>query len=238
MRPPLCILLLTYSPDIDHPRSKYAEQTLISVLDNIQYEGEIRVHIADDGSPEEHREKLRQIAGGYAFVTASSSSNSERGGYGANYNIALQTIHSHSSIIMPIEDDWNLNRSLNLNELVDSLEAGSPYNIGCIRLGYLGYTQELSGRLVKLMDKNFLLFDPNSAEPHVWAGHPRIETRDYQRRMMPWPEGIDPGTTEFVVAHRQEVRKGVVWPLDIVRGYGDLFSHIGAVQARSDQVAV
>lgn len=237
MLPPLCALLLTYSPSIDHPRSEYASVTIQSTLNRLKdYDGELRVHIADDGSPEEHREKLREIAGGYKNVISASCTNSQRAGYGVNYNLALQTVHLHSYIILPLEDDWELSKELPINELVQTLTEAEPDGIGCIRLGYLGWTQPLRGELCHYTGHTYLRLDPESPEPHVWAGHPRLETRAFQRKIEPWPEGLDPGTTEFVVANRKAAREGVLWPMDLIQGYGDLYKHIGQVQARTDQI--
>lgn len=241
MLPSLCIVLLTYTPSVDHPRALYAEVTLGSILNRLyDYDGELRVHIADDGSPPEHRNKLRELAGGYRAVVAASTSNSEQGGYGKNYNLAMQTVHAHSEIILPLEDDWELTGQLYPDRLVKALLEARDDGMGCIRLGYIGWTQPLRGELRRYAEQTFLHFDSDSPEPHVWAGHPRIETREYQRAIGPWDEGYDPGTTEFLVANREASRRGVLWPLDAgvsaSQSARSMFAHIGAVQARTDQV--
>lgn len=225
--PSVCILLLTYD------RLTYAEKTLRSALDNIQYSGKLSVHIADDGSSQEYREHLHALAGGYEKVAGVGMTNSERGGYGKNYNLALQQVHGHSDIILPLEDDWELVQPLDLDRLVQVL---ADEDIGCIRMGYIGYTQELRGKFVWVAGMHFLLFDPDSPEPHVWSGHPRLETKEWQRSQGPWDEdALDPGSTEFAVAQRQKSRQGVVWPLDLIHPRGDLFEHFGSCQARMDQ---
>jgi len=225
--PSLCICLLTYN------RLEYAERTLRSALDNLHYSGELRVHIADDGSSEEYREQLKELAGGYAHVVGVGVSNSERRGYGANYNLAMQTIHTHSSIILPLEDDWQLLRPFDLDPLVLALGEAT---FGCIRLGYLSFTQPLQGRLVIANNLIWLLFDPSSDEPHVFAGHPRLETINWEKTVGPWPEGHDPNTTEFVVCHNVDARQGVVWPMSLLVAGGGLFVHIGAWEAGEGRV--
>jgi len=220
------ICLLTFD------RLDYAIKTLRSTLDNIVYDGNLSVHIADDGSSEEYRQTLIDIAGGYKNVQGVTVTNSERGGYGRSYNLAMQTVHLYADIILPLEDDWELCRPLDLHPLVEALQTGE---FGCIRLGYIGFTQPLRGELTHVAAHTYLRFDHDSPEPHVWAGHPRLETREWQRSVGPWPEGLDPGSTEFSVAHRPEARKGVAWPLDLIHPVGDLFLHFGAWQARTDQ---
>lgn len=224
----LTILLLTYASSVKSPRAKYAETTLRSTLDNLKFSGEVAVHIADDGSPPAHTKKLREIAGGYAHVVSVGQSNSERRGYGASYNLATQAVHPGTDIVLPLEDDWELVRPLDIDSYVAGLNTGI---IGCVRLGYAGFTQALTAQFLNLGDSTYLYLDGASEERHVWAGHPRLETVDFQRDLGPWPEGIDPGSTEFEVAGRPAAREGVVWPLYYDRAY----AHIGAVQARDDQ---
>ncbi len=222
-------MLLTYD------RLEYAERTLRSALENILYPGGLSVHIADDGSGEQYQNRLLMLAGGYVNVHGTSVSDAQRSGYGTSYNLGLQVVHNFADIILPLEDDWDLPRPLDLEPLVMALQEGK---FGCIRLGYIGFTQPLRAEFVEAAGLKWLLLDPESAEPHVWAGHPRLETREWQRRLGPWPQGdYDPGTTEFMVAKRPESREGVVWPVDLVPTTG-CFAHFGTVQAREDQRTV
>src|SRR3989304_424094 len=134
--PKVCILLLTYN------RQVYAERTLRSALDNIHYSGSLSVHIADDGTGPAYRQHLFELAGGYSQVRGVGVTDAGRGGYGRNFNLATQTIHLHSQIVLPLEDDWELIRLLDLDSLV--LALNDP-RVGCIRLGYLGLTNAEGG---------------------------------------------------------------------------------------------
>lgn len=220
----VALLLLTYAGSEE--RQQYAVTTLRSALDNLSTSQPLLVHIADDGSPNGHTRMLREIAGGYGHVTAVSISSSDRGGYGRNYNLATQQLHLRADYVLPLEDDWQLMRPLNLDPLLDALDAGP---IGCIRLGYLGFTREggIKGRLFHRADQTFMLLDSDSDDPHVFAGHPRIETVVWERAVGPWPEQEEPGATEFAVCHRPLARTGVAWPLDLIPPAGGLFAHIG-----------
>lgn len=223
----LVIVILTYASGVDSPRHLYAVKTLEALEKYVKYSGNIHWHIADDGSPKEHILPLRK--------DGTTLTCSDRRGYGANFNLATQYLHNSYDYFLMVEDDWELTKELNIDPLIEALDEG----VGCIRLGYLGWTQELRGTIVAKAKQTFLALDPDSAEPHVWSGHPRLETKEFQRLVGPWPEGLDPGTTEFVVSQRAEARYGVVWPLDLgIRAgqiQGTLFAHIGAVQARIDQ---
>jgi hypothetical protein len=234
--PTLAILLLTYggSPE----RRTYAERTLRTTLDNLRYSGNLRVHIADDGSGDEHWRALYDLAGGYPHVHGITMTDGNRGGYGHNYNLATQVIHREAEIVLPLEDDWELVRELNLDPLVEALQ--DP-RIGCIRMGYLGFTREaVRGQLVHVAGGTYFLIDANNEEPHVFAGHPRLELAAWERAVGPWPEayldgtpGIPtPGDTEFMVCHKPKAREGIAWPTHLARtDGGDLFAHIGSVRS-------
>lgn len=218
----VCVCLLTYN------RMDYARMTIEALYDGICPKPHL--HIADDGSSDAYRAELATVAL-HMGVPSVTMSNSARGGYGANVNLATQTVHALADYVLMLEDDWELRRSLDLNELCADLDAVP--DIDCIRLGYLSWTQPMWGKLYAGPNKKYLLLDANSPEPHVFAGHPRLERVSYQREVGPWPTGLDPNQTEFAVAHNRRARSGVAWPLGIDgrEGYG-LFSHIGSVRAR------
>lgn len=234
--PDLAIVLLTYGGTAE--RQMYAERTLRTTLDRVHYSGDLFVHIADDGSPQVYRESLFDLASAHT-PNRVSVTNAERGGYGRNYNLATQVVHTFAEIVLPLEDDWELVTDLNLDPLVEALY--DP-RIGCIRLGYLGFTRDdFRGRLVHVAGGTYFLIDPDNDEPHVFAGHPRLESAAWEREVGPWPErhvdgngdGVPtPGDTEFMVAHRPETRQRVAWPTHLARTDGaDIFGHIGTIRS-------
>ena len=216
----LSVVLLTYN------RLDYAKRTLDALVTGVKTVQDIKWIIASDGDTDAYINALGDHAPGIEFTVT----NSQRGGYGKNYNLAMQSAHE-AEWILPVEDDWVLQEFLNVDDLIHDMSA---LDIGCARLGYIGYTQPLSGTLARAEPSkcgHWLRFDPNCAEPHVFAGHPRIESRAWSRMVGPWKEGVLPGETEFEVAHRKEARSGVAWPLDLVKPSGDLFAHIGTVRS-------
>lgn len=220
----LTIVLFTYE------RTDYARETLIALAPklHVAYPLETRLHIADDGSRPEHREELREL-GERWFPGRVTISNSERGGYGANYNAATMIVHELSDYVLAIEDDWELTRPLDVDDLIEDMQA-EP-RIGCLRLGYIGYTQPLRAEFMEVRGKHYLALDPESPEPHVFSGHPRLESVAWQRDVGLWPEGLSPGATEFEVAHRPEARTDVAWPIDLIPPRGGLFNHIGSIRS-------
>lgn len=219
--PNLAIVLYTYD------RAETAERCLRAVLDLAAYPAPVQVHIADDGSSEEYRHRLWEIAAGYpeSRVRSVTVSNAERRGYGVSYNLACQATHADNFAVLALEDDWELLRPLDLAPLVRTLR---EERARCLRLGYLSFTQELRGWLLESPAGMLLRLDSDSPEPHVFAGHARLETVAFQQAVGEWPAGLRPGETEWHVAHRTAARRGIAWPLDVVPPRGDLFAHIGS----------
>ena len=226
--PDLGVMIFTYD------RYETAERTLRALLEHLHYSGVLRVHIADDGSPApagaaedaSYAEMLRVIAEASSRVLTATASNAGQHGYGASYNLATQVLHPTCEVLIPIEDDWELRAPLDCDPLVETL-LDPTLSIDCIRLGYIGFTQELRATFVHSPASMMLLLDPESPEPHVFAGHVRIETRDFERRVGPWPEMLPAGQTEWEVSQRPEARRGVAWPADVLRPSEHRFAHIG-----------
>lgn len=222
----ICIVFLTYD------RMVVAKRCLLSVAKNLKASEEFWFHIADDGSPQEYRDELLDLARQY-FGDNVSITNSERRGYGGNYNTATQTTHRIADLMLPLEDDWELLRELNLDPIAKVLRDAV---FGCVRMGYIGLTQELRAKFVLAQLQYWLELDPDSPERHIWAGGPRLETREWARAVGPWPEYIEQGYTEHLVAGLPAARNGVAWPVSLINPRGDAFVHIGGEKASLEGV--
>lgn len=239
--PRLCINLITYTGGDEITsalRFEWAERTLMSTLANIRTSLPTHVHIAHDDSPIEHIMRFVELVKQHGLENPSVS-NSNRRGYGANYNAA--TLHTHEfDYVLPLEDDWELVRPLDLDTMISWLDGSGAraYDEGrkfnSIRMGYLGSTQPIHGTVVHGVGGSMLELDPASHELHVFSGHPRLDTVEYQRRIGFWPEGLTPGETEIQVSRRREAREGILWPMDWVKTTGDLFRHIGDIKSSND----
>ena len=224
----IVILLLTYD------RFDVAKRTLESVAENLVSSEEIWLHIADDGSSQEYRDDLMDLAH-RLYGDSVSLTNSGRRRYGGNYNVATQVVHQIADIILPLEDDWELTRLLDIDPIVQVLRSGL---FGCVRLGRLSYTSELKAKFVWAESLHWLALDPSSEERHVFAGGPRLETVEFERMLGPWPEGLVAGETELVVSNRPESRQGVAWPVGLILPPEGAFVHIGSVKADKELVDV
>lgn len=263
--PRITIALFTYSPDLEHPRHRYAEATLTALCQKLAYEGELRWHIADDGSGDGHVAHLAELwARNRPSGSRLTTSNSERRGYGASYNAMTMVVHdSDDDLILCVEDDWLLSRPFDLTPLARAIQA-PPFEVRrvftmqtndgdrfvegdfampleCIRLGYLGWTKELRGYLIRpIAGQTFLMLDPAASEHHVFSAGPRLETVRFERRLSVWPEHCTAGPCEMAVAARRESRYGVAWPLDqgvnAALDNPSLFAHIGTVSVKDEGV--
>jgi hypothetical protein len=214
-------MLLTYD------RFDVAKRTLESVAANLKHSGPIWMHIADDGSSQEYRDALLDIAH-KCYGENVSITNSERTGYGGNFNVASKMVHHIADVILPLEDDWQMVRELNVDPIVTVLREG---HFNCVRMAYLGYLKDLWGIFRHHEWLHWLEFAPNSPEQHVFTGGPRLETAEFEQAIGPWPENIDQGDTEISVCTRPVSRQKVAWPVDLIKPGGDLFKHIGQFKA-------
>jgi hypothetical protein len=189
-------------------------------------------HLADDGSDQKFRDQMmehaRRIYGENTSVT-----NSEGKGYGASYNRSTQLTHKVADILLPLEDDWKVAREFNLDAFAKVLRDG---NLSCIRMGYLGYTNTLRGTFRYFDNRHYLELDSDSPEKHILAGGPRLETRDFEKAIGPWPEGLGAGATELSIIGKPAARQGVGWPITDIKPQGDLFLHIGTSKAETGEV--
>lgn len=225
--------ILFFTCALPPQRGEYAHMALRSLADYRlrSDDDDLWLHISDDGSSQGFRDEIL-VHAQEVFGDRVSTSDSRGRGYGASYNLATQVMHERADILLPLEDDWKLLRSFDLTSLARVLRAG---HLDCIRLAYIGYTAPLRSVFESYEEHHFLKFDPDSEERHVFAGGPRLETRAFERAVGLWPEELRAGATEFEVAGRRRSREGVAWPIDLIHLRGDLFAHIGTVQAREDQ---
>lgn len=222
----LVIVLLTYE------RLDFAKLTLESTAANLRCGDEpVWLHIADDGSSQEYRDELFAL-GHEWYGDNVSITNSARKGYGGNYNKATQVTHSIGDLFLPLEDDWELIRELDVTPVIKVLRDGV---FRCVRMGYLGYTDELRGVLRWHQRQHWLELDGDSREKHVFAGGPRIETLEFERELGPWPEGVEQGGTELMLLSREAARRGIAWPLDLIAPRGDAFTHVGSRKAEAPE---
>lgn len=214
--PPINIILLTYA------RTDYALRTIQGVIKNLRYSGEIRWIIADDGSSQEHfnavLEALKeQIV--YAYFSA------ERAGYGANANRAWDLATQESPLTLWLEDDWVLERELDLTNYANVLLKYD--HVGMIRLGLLPIDLDLFS--IGLDGTMYLRVNPTT--DYVFSGNPHLKHDRFKVAYGYYPTGKNPGETE--ISYDWQIRGAtgpeIIWPVEL--GPMGIWGHIGAEQS-------
>ena len=124
MWPDLTVLVCTFD------RYDTLARTLESVREKLAYRGRLRVHIADDGSPDGYVARALEWVAHNTDWEATSSVTARRG-WGANVNAALAMIETE--YIYLTEDDYVLTRTLDLTPYVALLE--TERQLGMVRFG-------------------------------------------------------------------------------------------------------
>lgn len=225
MRPPIVIILQTYK------RTDVALRTIAAACARLAYQGDLHWYVADDGSPAEHVQRVRdELTFQEACVIGH---HSERRGYGANCNTAWRMADATSPLTLWLEDDWELTAPLDLTHYADLLIEREE--IGMVRLGILnidikGRTWGHAGHLYWTLDHI-----PHHDGTPVFTGHPSLRHVRYRDVYGWYPEGLSPGDTELAYAYQYRIGAAagpaILWPVDYP-AYG-LFGHIGIVKSET-----
>lgn len=121
---PVTVVMTTYFPDLN--RRYIAQQTVQSWAHYLGYEGDLSLHVADDGTkiPLELDKYWGDI---YSYT------KQEAKGVGASLNKGFKHAFDSSPFVLYAVDDWRLTKHFDLAPWVYALEQNE--NIGAIRLG-------------------------------------------------------------------------------------------------------
>lgn len=222
MAEPIVIILQTWE------RTDCAVRTIRAARRNLVYP-DLRWYVADDGSRSEHVDTV---------LSELETSNligwhSERRGYGANMNVAVQAAHDVSALILALEDDWELRQPLDLYAyaalLMETAEVGMV-RLGVLNLDMRGRSWAHGGQVYWKLDR-----EPHLEGTPVFTGHPSLRHRRYREVYGGYPEGLSPGDTELAYAYQfrwaPQDAPGIVWPADYpAAGY---FGHIGSIKTET-----
>ena len=222
--PKVGIILITYE------RTDYAVETVGSVCANLRYDGEFGWYIADDGSRSEHVAAIQTAirTGGHELWDMHQLRTPQEKGYGASANKAWKTLaEDHDApITLWLEDDWRLNRPLDITPYVKALHQ-SHVDVGMIRLGHMPQALDLTtlgydGRMYGNVKKT---------QQYAYSGNPHLKHVSYMASYGLMPTNENPGNTEIHYDHIFRTTSGVQiwWPFAI--GDKPYFDHIGEVQS-------
>ncbi len=131
--PPITIVVTTYFPpgDVGERRQAAAVETVRTWEDHMKYDGDIRIHIADDGSGDLWFEQT--IADVLMQRGAVAQTRQHRHGVGASLNAGFREAFKRSPLVLYAVDDWQLSAEFDLTPWAELLMRDRE--IGMMRLG-------------------------------------------------------------------------------------------------------
>ncbi len=218
--PPVGIILLTYE------RTDYAVKTVHSIHDNLHYCGSMGWYLADDGSSSQHYGTVRENIVNYNELWGEHQT--ERRGYGYSANKAWQQLRDEwqSPITLWLEDDWILERPLDITPYVKML-VENHNNVGMVRLGHMPVDLELRS----CGHDGHMYLNVSKGQQYTYSGNPHLKHLSFLEHYGILPEGKNPGETEIEYDYkvRSQEGPGIWWPLEI--GDRPYFAHIGTEQS-------
>jgi len=133
MNPPIKVVMTTwFPPGAEQKRIRAAQTAYRSWVNNLSYEGELSLHIADDGSDEN---LLGRIEAGSPLLWTNNTtySRQERRGVGASLNAGILQAVGEEALVLYLVDDWELLQPLDLTPWAKLLM--TEESIGMVRLG-------------------------------------------------------------------------------------------------------
>ena len=134
--PLITIILTTWAPTGEEGEKRIAavRQSLESWIPHLKYEGELALHVADDGSRCGDYGTDVDSPPAVWWPGARSFSRQERKGVGASLNMGLQVAfgRSEDALALYVVDDWSLHCDLDLTEWASLL---THEDIGMVRFG-------------------------------------------------------------------------------------------------------
>lgn len=224
----ITVILITYGHTPE--RTQYAVRTIGGVYKHLRYP-DWSWYVSDDGSQSEHLDavtyaiksrtpEMRPIVGGH----------SDHISYGAGANRGLQEAFKHGSLVLMLEDDWELFRDLDIWKYA-ALLMERP-DVGMVRMGYIN--TGLSGTVIGHNGSLYWALDDSQSRSYSvfgFAGHPALIHQRFFDHVGLYPERLQPGDTELAMCWKVASRYGpkVVWPCEL--GERGPWGAIGTVQS-------
>lgn len=210
--PAVIALLITYK------RTDLAIRTIEGVRKHLGW-ANIGWHLADDGSGEEHLNKLREAIGPTYAVTVSDAA---RKGVGHSMNLGMEACLKRADYILWLEDDWELVQPFDLTPCVKLLE--ERQDIGMVRLAYI--SPGIEAQLVSGAGR--LWWKLHKGPTYTFTGHASLRHRRFCEAYGPYPSGLTPGETELAMCGKFNNSDGPAVALPAWTGEWGPFHHIGS----------
>jgi hypothetical protein len=218
--PTLAIVMVTFQ------RTREAVITLKSVCENLEYPREKRGwYIADDGSSADHMnaifKELMEVQGETLWDHHSQKFKPGTHFCGMGWNIGLRKAHQYADIVLWLEDDWHLDRRLDIRPYVQLLEERS--DIGIVRLGGLAVGSDV--HIVGHNGIHYLQYQRSTQ--YAYSGNPLLRHKRFLDAYGWFHEERSPGEVELDMDAKFRQAPGPeIWRPADIPGWG-IFGHIG-----------
>ena len=175
-----------------HNRTKTAMFCLDSICKRLKYEGKIRYCICDDRSDDGHVEALEAVLKDNGVEDyAVERTTSLRWGLGASMNNGLRNAFSVSPVVLTTEDDWDLQRELDVTSYVRDVMYNNA--IGMIRLAACLHTH------VTPYDENYWMMFGRKNDGHTSVLNNQVALRHRRLHELVgfYPENAKPDSCEL-----------------------------------------
>lgn len=193
--PPIVVIATTWAPEgpVGDSRLASFHEALLSWSDNLHYEGDLYLHVADDGSRKNSHGNADPIdlAGdmaigrGYGPWEEYSTTEQDRKGVGASLNAGLAAAFDRTPLALYVVDDWELTEELDLTPWARLLLVEE--SIGAVRLGppHPGIHGE-----IQMFDDGFALRLNPAFGGFVASQRPTLYHKRFHEVHGWWPEGV------------------------------------------------
>jgi len=192
VNPPIGLVVTTYIPPGGEARIRdVITPTVPSWIKHLKYDGDIHVHVADDGSGvfDFGLDFWKRLFSGWP--KSITWSTADRQGVGASLNRAHQQLWEISPITLYAVDDWALETDLYLDTYVGAL---TDESVGCIRLG--ASMPNLHGGVMRQMPGCWgIAFDRYS---YYWSQRPALYHKRFWDAYGKVPENVDALTVDNI----------------------------------------
>lgn len=211
----ICVVLVTFN------RTEYAVRTIRAAIKNLKFDRNIYWYLADAGSREEHYKACQDELGQQQVI----GTHHEYISPGHNWNRAFNFAFEKMDFVLRLEDDFELQKELNITPYVVALEE-KPL-MGIVRLG--GLPVGLDCGTIGINGIHYLLMYRTTQ--YAYSGNPLIMHKRFWDHYGGYHEDMKPGTTELEYDNRFREKDGpaIIWPVEI--GGWSCFGHIGAVKS-------
>jgi len=217
--PTLCIVLVTYE------RTPLALRTIQGVCENLDYP-QRTWYIADDGSSREHVDRLvgELKSRGENLYAMHNQTFAERPYCGRGWNHALRRAHDLTDYVLWLEDDWHLEKPLDIRPYMRALLEREDVGMISMRGLSKGLRLEVDGHNGI---HYFKVLREGDRDSMAYSGNPLIRHTRYLE--YGWFSNVEtPGDIEIVCDHNYRHHFGPnIWRPAEISGWG-IWGHIGS----------